>query len=74
MSNELRERLNETLARVEAPEKLVGRDIPLAAAEWAERNGLEVVRTEFAPDGRLYIFGAVPVPWMETDAPAREGK
>lgn len=57
----LRERLNDALVWVEDPRQLVGQDVPPAAAEWAETNGLAVVRTKFAPPGRLYIVGAVPV-------------
>jgi hypothetical protein len=62
----LLQRLDETLDRIEDPQKLVGRAIPIAAIEWAEQHGLEVQRAEFAPPGRLYIIGAVPVPWADT--------
>jgi hypothetical protein len=57
------EKLNEALACVVDPQKLVGKTVPRAAEEWGELNGLDVARSDFAPPGYLYIIGAVPVPW-----------
>jgi hypothetical protein len=60
--NRFEDRLQEAYDAVEAPTKLVGRSIPSLARAWAEEHGLEVQATSFAPDHRLYIIGAFPVP------------
>lgn len=48
---------------VEDAQTLCGQQVPAEARAWAEENGLDVKQTEFAPAGRLFIIGALPVPW-----------
>jgi hypothetical protein len=54
-------RLDETLAEMEDATTVVGQWIPSSVRIWAERNGLTVRETRFAPPDRIYIVGAVPV-------------
>ena len=47
---------------VEDARMIVGQFIPVAVREWAEERGLEARETQFAPPGRIFIVGAVPIP------------
>lgn len=65
----LRDNLDFTLGRVENATEIVGKEIPGWVEDWAERNGLDVRRSSFAPPGKLYIVGAVPVERRPWDVP-----
>ena len=60
---ELLKALDEAFAKVDYPQQLVGRTVPKEAERWAEEHGVEVRRSLSAPPGKLYLIGAVPVPW-----------
>lgn len=54
--------LDATFEQVHDARELVGNAIPVAARHWANRRGLGWRETSFAPSGRLFITGALPVP------------
>lgn len=56
-----RQALDQALAQIEDAREIVGQHVPLWAQEWAEKNGLEVRETSFAPPGKLFLVGAFPV-------------
>ncbi len=57
----LRAALDHTLSQLEHANEVVGKDVPEWVDGWAERNGLEVTRSEFAPPGQLFIVGTISV-------------
>jgi hypothetical protein len=59
--HEIRQACFEAYSKVEDPRELIGRHVPSPARIWAEEHRLVVRETTFAPPGRLYIVGAVPV-------------
>lgn len=57
----LRAALDHTLGQLEHASEVVGKEVPAWVDAWAERNGLDVTRSEFAPAGQIFIVGTIAV-------------